>query len=88
MVLFPKNVFSTSIFRLFELKMRKFSKVEKLEELMKKEFFEKKMFLSLIKASSPKREGRKYAGGSWPQCYRPSRMTACRTKSFIYVLVR
>ena len=37
--------------------------------MMKKQYFEKKTFSSFKKASLPKWEGAKYAGGSRPSCF-------------------
>ena len=48
-------------------KIFKLGKVEKCDE--EKEYLEKKHFLFFKKASSPKWEGAKYAGGSRPSCF-------------------
>ena len=62
------NCLSTLFVRFFWLKIRKFLKVEYLEIMMKKHsILEKKRFFK--KASLPKWEGAKYAGGSWPSCF-------------------
>ena len=56
------------IWKVFWLKIRKFFKLENLESMMKKQLFEKKLS-SLKKASLPKWEGAKHAGGSRPSCF-------------------
>ena len=51
----------------FWLRIRKFSKLEKLEN-MKKQITFKKTLPCFKKASLPEWKGRKYAGGSRPSC--------------------
>ena len=50
-------------------KLRNFSNLEKLENLIKKYFFRKKTVSSFSKTSLRKLKGGKYAAGSWPFCF-------------------
>ena len=60
MVISPENVFSALIARFFGKKL-KFSELEKLENLMKRECIFKKPALQ-------KWKGREFSGGSRPSC--------------------
>ena len=69
MISLLRNVFSTLIVKFFARKIRKYSNLEKLENVRKKIFFEKKTFSSFWKASLTKLEGGKYSGCCRPSCY-------------------
>ena len=65
MVMFLKNLF----LKFFWLTIRKKMKLEKSENMMKKQsVLEKKTFSSFQKASLTKLEGAKYPSGSWVSC--------------------
>ena len=68
MVVFLKNVFSILFIR-FLAKNQKFCKVGKIRNYdEEREYFGKKRFHLFQKASSPKWEGGKHAGGRQPSC--------------------
>ena len=69
MVFFPKNVFSFLNCEVFWLKIRKFSNLEKLESMMKKQSILKKKRFHLLKRHLYQDGRRKNGGGSRPFCF-------------------